>query len=119
MSTSVTTHAPVSPAGQIPLSHTQSFLRMFDQGDAAGPFGPRYNIVVGWRVTGRIDVDTLRLAMADVVARHDSLRASIVRADGVGYQTVNPPSPPHLEVRDLPPAGSKSRDLRTEELLGE
>jgi condensation enzyme len=119
VSTSVTTHAPVSPARQIPLSHTQSFLRMFDQGDAAGPFGPRYNIVVGWRVAGRIDVDTLRQAMADVVARHDSLRASIVRADGVGYQTINPPSPPQLEVRDLPPDGSRSRDVRTEELLGD
>lgn len=105
---------------RIPLSPTQDFLRMFDQGDDAGPFGPRYNMVVGWRIRGAIDVPTLRLALEDVVARHDSLRSVIVRdADGTAYQEIRLPSPARLEVRNLPRAEGDTRDLRAEELLGE
>ncbi len=106
-------------AGRVPLSHTQEFLRMFDQGDEAGPFGPRYNIVVGWRVRGEIDVAVLQQALDDVVARHDVLRASIVRGDGTGYQTINPSCPARLTVLDLPPVGNRSRDLVAEEFLGD
>lgn len=113
-----TSDVPSGLANQAPLSDTQNFLCMFDQGDGGGPFGPRYNIVVGWRLRGRVDVETLRQAMADVVARHDSLRASIVTVDGVKVQRIHPPSPPELVVRDLPPDSRVSRAIRAEELLG-
>lgn len=106
-------------AGQIPLSHTQNFLRFFDQGDDAGPFGPRYNIVVGWRITGKIDVDTLQQALTDVVARHDSLRATISRGEGIGYQEINEPRTPQLIVRDVPATEPGERNLVTEQLLSE
>lgn len=120
MSISEATAAPAAATDRVPLSHTQNFLRMFDQGNDAGPFGPRYNMVVGWRIRGRIDVPTLRLAMGDVVARHDCLRSVIVRGDdGTGHQTIQPPSPARLDVRDLPPAAPETRDARVEELLTE
>ncbi|MEN3539931.1 condensation domain-containing protein [Microbispora sp. ZYX-F-249] len=119
MSISEISPAPIDLTGDIPLSHTQSFLRLFDQGDDAGPFGPRYNLVVGWRIGGRIDVDVLRQALDDVAARHDVLRATIVRGDGPGHQHVAPPTPVRLVVRDLPPSEPGERDLLAEELLGE
>ena len=117
MSIAETSRASSDQSGRFPLSHTQNFLRLFDQGDDAGPFSARYNIVVGWRIRGRIDVETLQGAMDDVVARHDSLRTLISRGEGVGYQEIHPPTSPTLWVRDLPASEQDERQLRTEELL--
>lgn len=105
--------------GAIPLSHTQEFLRMFDQGDEAGPFSPRYNIVVGWRIRGEIDHGILQQALDDVVLRHDVLRASIVRGDGIGYQTILPVQPAYLDIIELPPSDHGSRQRLAEQFLGE
>jgi hypothetical protein len=110
-----------SPAGgtliQAPLSPTQQFLCMFDQGDGTGPLGPRYNIVVGWRLRGVLEVETLRLALGDVAARHDVLRSEIITIDAATkFQQIHQPSPARLHVRELP-AGD--RDVIAEELLGE
>ncbi|WP_412543668.1 condensation domain-containing protein [Longispora sp. K20-0274] len=112
--------APSAATGLLPLSLQQEFLRLFDQGDATGPFGPRYIIVDGWRLHGAVDTDALRRALADVVVRHESLRTAVIRGDGPGGQVVGPPSAPELVVVDLPgvPPGA-DRDRRAEELLNE
>ncbi|MFF4192777.1 condensation domain-containing protein [Nonomuraea sp. NPDC001831] len=107
------------PAIRYPLSYTQHFLRLFDQGDAQGPFSARYNIVVGWRLRGRIDVDTLQLAMDDVADRHDALNMTITRGEGEAYQVRQPSAPARLLVVDLPAAAPEERALRAEELLTE
>ncbi|MDX6741622.1 condensation domain-containing protein [Actinocorallia sp. A-T 12471] len=109
-----------SPAtgARIPLSHTQNFLRIFDQGDAAGPFGGRYNIVVGWRVGGPLDPAVLRDALTDVVARHDTLRATIVR-EGDGHQTFADPSPAGLTVVSLDGTPGEDRARVAEEFCGD
>ncbi|GIH67784.1 condensation domain-containing protein [Sphaerimonospora thailandensis] len=119
MTISETAHRPPDAASLTPLSYTQNFLRLFDRGDDTGPFGPRYNMVVGWRVRGRIDVAVLRQAMDDVVARHDSLRVSIVRGEESGCRMVESPGPVRLTVRDVAGGDPDSRDLLVEELLGE
>ncbi|WP_043618028.1 condensation domain-containing protein [Nonomuraea candida] len=105
----------MSIAGLLPLSWNQGFLRAWDQGDEAGPFGPRYIIVCGYRLTGPVDPDVLQEALDEVVARHEALRTEIVR-DGDGHQVVHPPRPVRLTVRDLP---GDDRDRRAEELLNE
>jgi len=102
-------------ASRIPLSMQQDFLCLFDKGDEAGPFGPRYHIVDGWRLRGRLDVDALRSALDDVVARHEALRTTIVRGDDVRYQEVMPPGSPALVIGDI--GGTGSRDIRAEEFL--
>ncbi|MFV2096432.1 condensation domain-containing protein [Micromonospora sp. LOL_014] len=101
---------------QAPLSLNQEFLCMYDRGDQEGPFGPAYHIVHGWRVRGRIDVDLLRAALTDVVARHEALRSLVVRGEH-GHQEIHPPAPPELEVRDLGAGAPQERDQRAEELL--
>ncbi|UBU18035.1 condensation domain-containing protein [Nonomuraea gerenzanensis] len=117
MTSSLSTPAP--PTTQHPLSYTQQFLRLFDQGDGQGPFSARYNIVVGWRVRGRLDVETLREAITEVAARHDSLNATITRGEGESHQTIQPPSPARLLVVDLPKAAPEYRGRKAEELLTE
>lgn len=103
--------------GRYPLSFNQEFMCMFDKGDDEGPFGPRYNVVYGWRLRGRVDVEVLRGALADVVERHEALRTVIVRDTDVRHQQVHPPSQPELVVRDLTDTDPADRDRRTEELL--
>lgn len=98
----------------VPLSLQQDFLCIFDKGDTAGPFGPRYHIVDGWRLRGELELDALRGALDDVVARHEALRTAIVR-HGERHQRILPPGSPTLEVRALPPGAS--RDLAVEEFL--
>ncbi|MGN9846964.1 condensation domain-containing protein [Nonomuraea sp. H19] len=99
----------------LPLSWNQGFLRAWDQGDEAGPFGPRYIIVCGWRLTGPVDPAVLQEALDEVVARHEALRTEIVRS-GDGHQVVHPPSQVRLTIRDLP---GDDRDRRAEELLND
>ncbi|MCT9933173.1 condensation domain-containing protein [Planotetraspora sp. A-T 1434] len=104
---------------RIPLSANQQFLCAFDRGDEEGPFGPRYTIVCGWRVTGSIDPAVLQEALDDVVARHEALRTEVVRGEGGGYQRVVPPSPASLTVRDLSGVAAGDRDRAAEELLND
>ncbi|GIH94852.1 condensation domain-containing protein [Planobispora siamensis] len=99
----------------LPLSWNQGFLRAWDQGDQTGPFGPRYIIVCGYRLTGSLDPAVLQETLDEVVARHEALRTEIVR-DGDGHQVVHPPSRVRITVRDLP---GDDRDRRAEELLND
>ncbi|WZU33671.1 Linear gramicidin synthase subunit D [Rhodococcus ruber] len=72
----------------IPLSLAQQrmwFLNRFDPASAAN------NIPVALRVRGALDVDALRRALADVVARHEVLRTVYPEHDGIGSQLILPP----------------------------
>jgi hypothetical protein len=107
-----------SPPEKVPLSFNQEFLCAFDEGNEVGAFGPKYNIVYGWRVRGHVDPESLQRAMNLVVERHEALRTTVIRGEEK-YQLVHPPSPARLEVRDLPGVDPADRDLRAEELLVE
>ncbi|MFD6397493.1 amino acid adenylation domain-containing protein [Nocardia sp. NPDC060249] len=85
---------------RIPLSFAQQrlwFLYCFE-----GPT-PHYNIPFALRITGPLDVAALRAALADVLARHDSLRTVIaVDAEGPRQQILDAAEcRPELEVRDV------------------
>src|SRR5258708_6544188 len=106
---------PFGVVGRIPVSFNQEFLCMFDKGDDEGPFGPRYNIVCGWRVGGTVDSAALQAVLDDGVARHEALRTAIVRDDGLPYQQVLPPTPTELVELDL--SDAVERDRQVEELI--
>jgi hypothetical protein len=101
------------------LSLQQQFLCLLDQGDGAGPFGSQYVLVDGWRLRGRVDVEAMRLALADVVERHEAPRTQINRADGSGTQSVLPAKRPELLVLDLHEPPGADRDRRAEQLINE
>ncbi len=101
------------------LSFTQDFLCSFSDSDDSGPFGPRYHGVRGWRLRGELDVAALEQALADVVARHESLRTVLVRGEAGWHQRILPSSKPDLTVHDLIGTAPADRDRRAEELLNE
>ncbi|MDV6293932.1 non-ribosomal peptide synthase/polyketide synthase [Rhodococcus aetherivorans] len=70
---------------QVPLSLAQQrmwFLNRFDPSSSAN------NIPAAVRLSGALDVDVLRTAICDVLARHEVLRTVYPEVDGVGCQRV-------------------------------
>ncbi|QDC15492.1 amino acid adenylation domain-containing protein [Rhodococcus ruber] len=91
---------------QVPLSLAQQrmwFLNRFAPESAVD------NIPVAIRLAGHLDVDALQGAVADLVARHESLRTVYPEIDGDGYQVVLPAAeavpdltPVDVEIEDVP-----------------
>ncbi|MFI5910641.1 amino acid adenylation domain-containing protein [Dactylosporangium sp. NPDC051541] len=80
-------HLPVSPA--------QHRLWLHHQLNGAGP---TYNVAFALRLTGALDADALRLALVDVLDRHESLRTVFPSVDGRAVQRVLPAVHPEWHV---------------------
>ncbi|MFF2552776.1 amino acid adenylation domain-containing protein [Nocardia sp. NPDC058058] len=72
---------------RVPLSFAQQrmwFLNRFDPDSAVD------NIPLAVRLSGAVDIEALRAAARDLVARHEVLRTIYPEVDGEGYQLVLP-----------------------------
>ncbi|MEV6824241.1 amino acid adenylation domain-containing protein [Amycolatopsis sp. NPDC051102] len=87
----------------LPLSGAQQ--RLWFLHHLEGP-SATYNVPLVMRLEGDLDVDALRLALSDVVARHEALRTRFPQRDGVPYQDILPAGEAQLPVREVDELGA-------------
>ncbi|SUA76424.1 Tyrocidine synthase III [Nocardia otitidiscaviarum] len=95
---------------RVPLSLAQQrmwFLNQFDTASAA------YNIPVAVRLSGDLDVGALQQAVADVIARHETLRTIYPQANGTAHQLILPPSQAIPDLTPTPVTPATLRDSIT------
>src|SRR5437588_4831610 len=69
-----------------PLSYNQEDLWITNQ---LMPLSSFYHTPTAARLTGNLNVDALKLALAEIVARHDALRTTFTAVDGTANQVVH------------------------------
>jgi pristinamycin I synthase 3 and 4 len=70
-----------------------------------------YNLPFGYRLRGPLDVDALRRALDELVARHEALRTAVVTVDGRATQVVIPAATVDLQVVNGPDADAELDEL--------
>ncbi|MFD6217902.1 amino acid adenylation domain-containing protein, partial [Nocardia salmonicida] len=101
---------PQQRPDRIPLSPAQArmwFLNQFDTSAAV------YNVPVVVRISGPLDVDALRSALADVIDRHETLRTRYPDSDSGPWQEILAPhSQPRLTCVEVTEAEIADRIAR-------
>ncbi|MEU0530190.1 amino acid adenylation domain-containing protein [Amycolatopsis tolypomycina] len=83
---------------RLPLSPAQE--RIWVEQRLSGP-SPRYNIPAAVRLSGPLDREALGAALADVVARHESLRTVVADTGGVAHQVIRDRVSPELPITEV------------------
>ncbi|WP_330256991.1 amino acid adenylation domain-containing protein [Nocardia sp. NBC_00565] len=87
----------------VPLAPAQQRMWFFNQYDTSSG---AYNVPIAIRLRGELSVDALRLAMVDVLRRHESLRTRYPDHDGMLIQLIEPADEvdPELALVSVPPS---------------
>ncbi|MFD2170023.1 amino acid adenylation domain-containing protein [Tumebacillus lipolyticus] len=103
---------PMPRAGKLPLSFAQQRLWFIDRFE---PGSSLYNIPMGVRLRGTLQVAALRQALQEIVNRHEVLRTSFALVDGEPVQVIAPESVlllPFADLRDIPEADREAQAMR-------
>ncbi|HEY4576050.1 MAG TPA: condensation domain-containing protein, partial [Thermoanaerobaculia bacterium] len=100
----------------LPLSFAQQRLWFLDQ---LQPGSPVYNMPVGLRLSGRLEIAALRASLSEVVRRHESLRTVFSQVDGEPVQRIQAPAEVSLPVIDLGGLGEGLAESELARLAGE
>jgi amino acid adenylation domain-containing protein len=98
----------------VPLSYPQERLWFLEQ---LGTLGAAYHVPLAFRIRGPLDVEALRAAIADLVARHEMLRTRFVVEGDTPRQVIDPPPRDVLEIVDAGASGPECAERRLSEWL--
>ncbi|MEM8932231.1 MAG: amino acid adenylation domain-containing protein, partial [Acidobacteriota bacterium] len=108
---------PVDRSQPLRLSFGQERLWLLDR---LAPGGNAFHMAFPLRIRGRLDVEALRRAVHDLVARHEMLRTVFAEIDGEPRQRVldmaEAPEAAALRMVDLSDLDPAARDARTREI---
>jgi non-ribosomal peptide synthetase component F len=113
------TDSPLSTTPEaklVPASFAQARLWFLNRLD---PERSDYNVTVGWRIEGTLDVALLRDAMQIVVDRHEILRTTFVDVDGAPWQRISASFRLEVSVCDLRSVPAPMRERELERCLAE
>jgi thioesterase domain-containing protein/non-ribosomal peptide synthetase component F/acyl carrier protein len=108
--------APAKPENDIlafPLSPAQTRMWLADQ---EWPGNPAYNASFRWSLEGDLNPSILQQAFNEIVARHEILRATFGRSDGVVLQLVTPSLKLLMPVTDLRTLSAPERGTKVERI---
>jgi amino acid adenylation domain-containing protein len=99
--------------GAVPLSPGQQRLWFLDQLE---PGGSAYNVAITLRLFGTLDAGALGRGLAEIVARHESLRTTFAVTSGQPAQVIAPPGAApldlvHVDLRGRPGARDEAGRL--------
>jgi amino acid adenylation domain-containing protein len=110
---------PIEPAPRdqdLPLSFAQQRLWFHNQ---LHPDSPVYNIFVGFRLTGALNIAALEQSINEIIARHEVLRTIFPSVDGQPRQVIIPAVALSVTIVDLSECDEPTRQAKTRELAEE
>ena len=104
------TLTPVSRDQPLPLSFAQQRLWFLDQ--LAGP-NSVYNVPLGLKIEGSLNIEVLRCSIDEIVRRHEILRTCYPLVEAQPVQAIKPPAPVPLPLVDLAgePLSDRNRSI--------
>ena len=115
-SVSVPTINPLGQRDNAPLSYAQKKLWFLDQ---LYPGNHIYNIPIGVRFRGDLNVDRLKEALSRISLRQESLRTTFVAKDGVPCQVIHPKQDLAFQELDLQNLPDDARSEKADQLIKE
>jgi len=100
----------------LPLSFAQQRLWFLDQLE---PGTATYNIPIGIRLSGSLNVGALEQSISEVVRRHETLRTRFVSVDGAAQQVIAAAEPVKLLVTELGGLEAAEQEKETSRLANE
>ncbi|MCG6135477.1 MAG: non-ribosomal peptide synthase/polyketide synthase [Nostoc sp. LLA-1] len=99
---------------ELPLSYAQQRLWFLDQFEPNSSF---YNIPVGLRLVGTLNVAALEQSLIEIIHRHEALRTNFVTVDGQATQIIQTQTNWTVTVVDLQHLPWKEQEIAAQKLV--
>jgi thioesterase domain-containing protein len=109
---------PAKAANLYAMPATQGQVRFWSL-DQLKPGNPALNMPLMWQCTGPLNVDAMRLAFAECVRRHESLRTTFALIDGKLSQIIHPEMAMPILLDNLTSLSGETQRLEADRITRE